>query len=133
MLAVAFVFVFKKAQDKKNDLSVPSSDTSIEQKVKEKFNGLVIPEDTQRMELKDIYGGENFGVVTDTEILAYLPEDTVGEIYKAWLVKDGKRIFIGNLSQAKGGWIVNFNFSSHTDYDKIVITAGSKDLLEGSF
>ncbi len=121
-------------ESKKTVISTPTPFTpSIEQKIKEKFGNLVIPSESKKMELKDVSGGENFGIVTETEILAYLPEPPKGEMYKAWLVKDGKRILLGILSEAKGGWILSFNFSKYSSYEKLVITLGSRDVLEGSF
>lgn len=130
---MAVALALKEFKKQKNMLSVPSPSPNIEQKIKEKFNGLAIPTDSQKMELKDVFGGESFGIVTDTEILAYLPEPSVNEIYKAWLVLNGKRTLIGNLEQGKGGWIVDFDFSKHLNYEKIVITGDSGDILEGSF
>lgn len=114
-------------------VSTPSSFPSIEQKVKERFGNLVLPSNSSKMELRDLTGGESFGVVTETEILAYLPEPSKGEVYKAWLINGGKRTSIGILYEAKGGWILDFDFSKYSNYDKLVITAGSTDLLEGSF
>ena len=133
MLAIAFVFFLKRSQDRKNIYLPPSPSPSIEQKVKEKFSSLKIPADSQKMELRDVSGGEGFGIVTDTEILAYLPESLTGEEYKAWLIKDDKRIKVGTLLEVKGGWILSFDFARYLNYDKLVITSGSKDILEGSF
>lgn len=133
LVVVAVVLLLKESKKRSIQVTTPYPSPSIEQKIKEKFGNLVIPSDTKKMELKDLSGGESFGVVTDTEILAYLPEPPKGEMYKAWLVKDGKKTLLGILSEAKGGWILNFNFSKYSNYEKLVITLGSKEILQGSF
>ena len=111
---------------------LPSNSPSIEQKIEDKFTGLVIPKDPDNIELKDVTGGENFGIVTETEILANLPSLTGSEVYKAWLEKDGKAILLGNLTEAKGGFVLNLKISNYNNFDKVFITAGTKRILEGS-
>lgn len=133
LVVVAVVLLLKESKKRSIPAPTPYPSPSIEQKVKEKFGNLVLPSDTKKMELKDVSGGEGFGIVTETEILAYLPDLQKGEVYKAWLVNNGKRTLLGIISEAKGGWILGFDFSKYSNYDNLVITAGSKDILVGSF
>lgn len=104
---------------------------SVESKIKDTFTGLTIPSDTYKTDLTDVSGGDSFGIVTSTEILANLPELVPGESYRASLLKDEKLIQIGTLKNEKGGWILQYDFSKFTGY-KVVVSKGVKHILEGS-
>ena len=133
MLVVGVVLVLKKYKNDKDIQPLPSSSPGIEQRIKETFNGLTIPSDSQKMELKDVSGGESFGIVTETEILAYLPQPLSGEAYKVWIVKNGQKSLIGELRESKGGWIINLDYYKYSNYEKIVVTGISGEILEGYF
>lgn len=116
VVLISAVLVIKKSLNKKN-LIVPS-DTSIEQKISKTFNGLVIPEDTEKIELKDVSGGESFGIATDTEVLANLPDLSNGYFYQVWSNDSGKLISLGKMRMAKGGYIFEGNLKNK----KIVVS-----------
>ena len=117
----------------KKSLSVPQTLTT-QEKIEKTFNGLKIPNDAERIDLTDVSGGESFGIATNTEILANLPDLSSGQVYQAWLLNDqGKKILLGSLKNAKGGYIIEYNSSKYPTYTKIVVSLGSKNILEGSF
>jgi hypothetical protein len=131
LLIAGVLFILKKARLK--NTSVPSPTPSIEQKIESKFKNLIIPEDAERVELKNVSGTEGYGMATKSEILADLPEPLVGQKYKVWLEKDGKTVLLGNMTEAKGGWILNYNSSNYPGYNKIIVTLNDAHILEGSF
>lgn len=117
----------------------PTASPSIQQQIENKFKGLVIPTDAEKIELKDVSGGVGMGIATRNEILADLPTLPNGQFYQGWLEKDlpeqtgGKIILLGNLIMAKGGWILNYDSSKYLGYNKVIVTQGAKHILEGSF
>ena len=118
---------------KVNRLPVPSPIPSIQQKIENKFPSLNIPKDSERAELKDVSGGNSMGLATRTEILADLPDLTAGQTYQVQLSNGSKNIIIGNLRQAKGGWILNYDSGKFSGYDKVTILRAGSKILEGSF
>lgn len=134
IVLISAVLLVKKSLDNRISLNVPSQEISIQQKIQETFPGLTIPEDGPKANLVDVSGGESFGIATKTEILANLPELSAGKTYKAWLENgEGKRVLLGNLRIAKGGYLIEYNSSSYEGYNKIIITLDNKHVLEGSF
>lgn len=111
----------------------PTASPSIQQQIENKFKGLVIPTDAEKIELKDVSGGVGMGIATRNEILADLPTLANGKFYQGWLEKDGKAVLLGTLNLAKGGWILNYNSSVYPGYNKVIVTQGSTHILEGSF
>jgi hypothetical protein len=111
----------------------PTATPSIQQQIENKFKGLVIPQDQESIELKDVSGGSGIGLATRNEILADLPTLPNGQFYQGWLEKDGKAVLLGTLKMAKGGWILNYNSSIYPGYNKVIVTVGGKHILEGSF
>ncbi len=131
VILISGVILAKKA--KNNNLRInPSPTPSIQSKIQDTFNGYTIPSDEYKVELKDVSESGGFGIATKTEILANLPEPKIGETYEAWLTKDSKLVKLGQMREAKGGWILESDFSNYSGY-KIVITLGGKHVLEGSF
>jgi hypothetical protein len=71
------------------------------------------------------------GLATRNEILADLPS---GQSYQGWLENsNGKTVLLGTLKMAKGGWLLNYNSGAYPGYNKVIVTAGQKHILEGSF
>jgi hypothetical protein len=132
VIVVAGVLILSK-KTKKDSLKVPVSTPNIEQKIENKFKGLVIPADAERTELKDVSGGNSMGIATRSEILADLPDLVSGQVYQAFLEKDGKTISLGSLEMAKGGWILDYDSTKFPGYNIIIITLGNIHILEGSF
>jgi hypothetical protein len=131
IFVVGVLVIFKKSKNK--GLVVPTATPSIQQKIESKFKGLTIPADAEKVELKDVSGGNGMGLAMRGEILADLPILTEGQFYQAWLEKDGKEVLIGKLEIAKGGWILNYDSSKYPGYNKVIITLGTIHILEGSF
>jgi hypothetical protein len=133
VILIAGVLLIKNARDKKL-AGVPIPTPSIEQKIGKTFNGLTIPNDAEKAELKDVTGGTSFGIVTRTEVLANLPELPKGQVYQVKLENpQGKTILLGSLRIAKGGYLLEYDSSKYPGYDKVLVVLGSKTLLEGSF
>ena len=130
-IIVGVLIINKKL--KVNKLLAPSVTPNIQQQIENKFKGLIIPSDAEKIELKDVSGGVGMGLATRTEILADLPELPSGQFYQGWLEKDGKTVPLGNLKLAKGGWMLNYNSSIYPGYNKVIVTVGEKHILEGSF
>lgn len=132
VILIAGALLVKNIKNKKQ--VTPSPTPSIEQKVKETFNGLEIPSDTEKTELKDVTGGNGFGVATRTEILANLPQPPAGQYYQGKLENDaGNSVVLGSFRVAKGGYILEYNSSKYPGYNKVLVVLGGKAILEGSF
>jgi hypothetical protein len=112
----------------------PVATPSIQQKIESKFKGLTIPANVEQVELKDVSGGGSMGVATRQEIIADLPNLRKGKFYQGFLENtSGKSILLGNLSMAKGGWILEYNSSNYPGYNKVTVMEGKTLILEGSF
>jgi hypothetical protein len=128
--AIALLIWYKKSKT----VNLQKTNTpSITQQIENKFANINIPEDAEKVELKDVTGGSAMGIATRTEILADLPEATSGIKYWAWLEDGSKKVLLGALVEKKGGWIIEYNSSKYPGYNKVVIKEGTKALLEGSF
>jgi hypothetical protein len=147
ILAVLAAIVFWVRKPKTNSLQLPQP-TSIEQQMENKFN-VQIPENVEKAELSDVSGGTASGIATreykdgkfTLTVLADLPDLSDGNLYQAWLVNGDKTVSAGQLTLAKGGYLLDFNSSTdYSSYNSIVITSESKldmipesHVLEGSF
>lgn len=129
VLTSATVLIKKNNSFKSN--TIPSQTPSIESKIKDTFNGLTIPDDVTKTDLTDVSGGDSFGIITETEILANLPELSLGKFYSVTLTKDEVLIKLGNMRKAKGGFVLEFNFSNYTGY-RVTVLEGLKPILVGS-
>ena len=130
-LLTATILVVKNNRDAKLQESLKGIPT-IEQKVEEKFGGLQVPADVEKTELKDVSGGDGFGIATRTEVLADLPSPANGA-YQVWLEKGGKKVLLGNMRVAKGGYLLEYSSAKFPGYDKVIVTLNSSNILEGSF
>ncbi len=123
-------------------------------KVEEKFN-YEIPEDANKVDLKNVAGGEGQGIATrvyrnnrfELVILADLEDPQKGEFYEGWLVKgkEGETDFgylkLGSLRMAKGGYLLEFDADKdYSAYNQLWVTLETKadnkpekHILEGSF
>lgn len=138
-----------------------SSDTNLEadiESVMKKFEESLItgiPEDSEKINLKDVVGGVSSGIATrlvvngdfSHYVVADLPEPEGSTFYEGWLVRgelgdsNFKFISTGRMSSVKGGYVLNFESSiDYTDFDQAVITLETisdetpeKHILEGSF
>ena len=139
VVAVVAAVLVVKNRRKTTSTANPLVTPSVQQQLENKFNGLVIPEDEESIELKDVSGGTGMGLATRSEILADLPALPTGKFYQGWLEKDlpaqagVKPVLLGTLKMAKGGWILNYNSSAYPGYNKVIVAVGGKHILEGSF
>ncbi len=133
VVLISAAFLIKKSLNKKAVVTVLPRVT-VQQKVENTFPGLTIPTDGPKAELKDVSGGESFGIATNTEVLANLPEAPAGKTYKVWLENSqSQTILLGDLRLAKGGYLIEYNSASYQGYNKIIITLDNVHILEGSF
>lgn len=123
-IIVAGVFWFRRSrQEKQNVLTLPTPNA--QEQIKKTFNGLTIPENTEKTDLKDVSGGNGVGIATRDMVLADLPEPKTGTYYKVWV--DGK--LLGTMRVAKGGFL----FEGKVEGKKVQVKLGEKLILEGSF
>lgn len=128
------VLLISRKNNKNKTLSPLLNPTpSIEEQLKNKFNGMVIPLDSERIELKNVSGGEGMGIATKTEIIADLPDLEKGENYQALLSNGTKTVLLGTMQALKGGYILEYNSSKYPGYNKVLVVKGAKTILEGSF
>lgn len=133
VVIISAILVIKNRNKKAPTVS-PLATPSIQEQMKNKFKNLVVPLDTEKIELKDVSGGVGMGIATRTEMVADLPELPSGKYYQGWLENiSGKKVLLGVFSMAKGGWILDYNSSSYPGYDKVIVTQGETHILEGSF
>ena len=119
---------------KKAATLLPSPTPSITQKVNNAFPNINIPDNIEKAELKDVTGGESFGVATRTEIIANLPDLSTGRFYQGKLQNNqGKTVTLGNFRAAKGGFLLEYNSSRYPGYNTVLVTQGSTTILQGSF
>ena len=133
VLIAGLLIILQKNKAKKVTPMLKDIGPSVEQQLREKFTGLKIPNDTEKIELKNVSGGEGIGIATRSEIIADLPELSGQENYQVFVSNGDKTIFLGNLKEAKGGWILEFDISKFKGYNQIIVTNGQKHILEGSF
>jgi hypothetical protein len=133
IVAVIALFLYFRSKKTVNTLPVIAPTPTIEQKIESKLKGFTIPIDAERIELKDVSGGDSFGIATRNEIMADLPEPTLGQYYQAYLEKEGKTVVLGRMEEGKGGWIVSYDSSKFPGYNKVIVMLGAKHILEGSF
>jgi hypothetical protein len=128
----------KKTPRVPTTLPTPSNQESIENK----FN-VNLPDDVEKADLKKTGEIEGLGLATRKfqngkftfTVMADLPEPTFGT-YQVWLEKDAAtKIFLGNLTLAKGGYLLDFESeTNYTDYKKILVSEGTNvSVLAGSF
>ena len=113
--------------------------------------GVVLPDNLDRVGLKDVTGGVGGGIATrsytdskfELTVLAELAEPGKGEWYEGWLVRDEpfSSIYAGKLRVAKGGFLLEFTEAMDLrDHVRVVVTVEKQDdrkpethVLEGSF
>jgi hypothetical protein len=145
------VILLKRPQTPK---PVPTPTPNITEKIESGFN-YQIPEDVERIELKDVSGGTGSGLATrkfengkfSHVILADLEDPAAGSFYEGWLVR-GKQgdsnysiVLTGKLRVAKGGYLLEFESDKdYSDYKQVIVTLEKVDdknpethILEGSF
>lgn len=114
---------------------------------------LEIPENAQRLNLRDVTGGSGAGVVTrqtddaseevDQALLVALPDPEPDTFYEAYAVSaEDETLYLGKLSSVKGGWRLDYQLNPEEAerYSIIRITQETSDdqvpetvILEGEF
>lgn len=132
VVLVSAAFLIRRGLTKKT-LTVPTPTPSVQQQIENSFGGITIPAGIEKTDLVNVSGGEGVGIATKTEVLANLPDLEAGQSYQVWLQKDDKKVLLGKMRIAKGGWILEYDSSKYPGYNKIIVTLGDKNILEGSF
>lgn len=155
ILILAFLvgMIYWRQTSKKEETETRVPETlSVEDVLEEKFK-IEIPEDVEKVELKDISGGDSSGIATrkfesgkfSLTVLADLADPEGSSFYQGWLEKgegENYSLFsLGKMSLAKGGYILNFESgTNYSDYQKVLVTLEKsldknpeKKILEGSF
>ena len=127
------LLVSQKIKNNRTSISFPEATPTVEQQIEEKFKGLIIPDDAEKVELKNVSGEEGMGMATRNEILADLPDLQKGENYQVLLGNGIKTVLLGSMRQAKGGYLLEYDSSKYPGYNQIVVVRGVKHILEGSF
>lgn len=152
ILAVVAGIIYFVRRPKVTPIVTPTP--SVEEQIESKFK-TVIPEDTERAELRDTTGGTSSGIAArkfenekfTLTVLADLPDPTSSEFYEVWLVrgKTGETnyaiIALGSMQIAKGGYLLDYNINKdYSDYQQVVVSQETKltnfpqkTILEGSF
>lgn len=145
-------FLFRQG-GQEEEVSVESAEVVAEEKAQELIESMnfQIPEEAEKVTLRDIAGLGGAGIVTKVEedgsveysVLAALPDPIGGEYYEAYLVGEGddNEVYMGKLSQAKGGWMLEFDSTSDLgEFNKVKVTKETVDdktsedaVLEGEF
>lgn len=135
LAALAGFIYFRGRQPAPEELQVPET-LSVEKKLEEAFK-IEIPEGIEKIELKDVTGGDATGLATRKfeagsfthTVLADLPDPEPGTFYEGWLVRgevtdvDFHLISTGKMRVAKGGYLLEFESSTdYSDYKQVVIT-----------
>ncbi len=152
ILAVAagiyFIWVRREKTLKLSPETTPTPSSGIEESIERKFN-IQIPENVTKAELKAVSETEGSGLATEdaqngkTEltILVNLPEPEKDKFYQAWIQRSNSFISLGQLREAKGGWIFEGESQlKKEDIEDILITLEAKydntpekEILKGSF
>jgi hypothetical protein len=76
---------------------------------------ITLPDNANKANLKDVAGGAGVGLAskqdtgsnTKVSVIAGLPAPQKGKSYQAYIGdENGKKILIGQLTEAKGGWLL---------------------------
>ena len=141
LAAVLLAGCFHKG--KPQDLGLPETGEGIqiEDKVSEigKQFGVTIPEDVDKAVLESTAGEPASGLATRDRkqpamvtILANLPDSETD--YTARLIQDDKQFELGNMTVAKGGWMVEKTLTEEAaGYRTVEVLRGETVILRGEF
>ena len=122
-LLIGGIFWIRKVKMDRQSLTV--TPPTVEEKIPDTFNGLIVPTDTEKTELKDVSGETGAGIATRDMVLADLPDPEVVEYYQVFV--DDKPM--GVMGIVKGGFL----FEGKIEGEKVSVKLGDKTILEGSF
>ena len=101
--------------------------------MEDKFVGLEIPEDADKIELINKSDGVAMGIATKKGIYADLPEPGPGENYQVVLSNGIDSIVLGYLKVTKSGYLLEYDLSKYPGFNKISVIKNSVCILEGTF
>lgn len=134
VLVGGILWIRKVRLDRQSKMAVVTP--TVEEQISETFNGLEIPADVEKAELKDTSGGDGIGIATRDMILADLPDPESGYFYQVWVERGGNLVSLGKMRVAKGGFL----FEGKILDQKVVVSREKAfdnkvetKLLEGSF
>ena len=139
VLIVCAILVYKNSKKIPPVITSPNPNY---QQVEQKFPSLKVPTNADRISLNSISGGTETGEAFRTfengtfslTIIADVPTPPTGESYKGYLENGNAQIFLGDLVNEKGGYLVNFTSNQDlASYRQVVVTLGPVRILEGSF
>lgn len=154
VIAALGVFLYRQSQQQPEEISIPTQDEVAEQRADQLLETLDvdIPENAERVNLRDVSGGEAAGVATrveegetvSQELLVALPEPEAGEFYEAYLLSDDEEtdpVYLGRLRSMKGGWILEYQLTEENQgMNTVQVTKETTDdqtpeevVLEGTF
>lgn len=153
IFAIVVGIIFFAKRPKITPIESPNTTPTSTPRIEQVFN-YTIPDDVEKIDLKDVTGSGFSGIATrkyengkfEFVVLADI-EDPLEGSYQAWLTrgKEGEVGFsyvkLGNLRMAKGGYLLEFESSTdYTSYSQVLVTLEKKDdtkmeerILEGSF
>lgn len=105
VILIIGIVLIAKNRNKIDKTISPTPVASITDKIKDTFKNFNIPEDSKKIELKEVNGGEGMGLVTENEVLANLPDLSSNEFYQVWYDDAGTLRSIGKMKMAKGGYL----------------------------
>ena len=132
---------FHKGKPQDLGISGTGEGVNIEDRVSEfgKQFGVTIPEDVDKAVLESTAGEPASGLATRDRkqpamvtILANLPDSETD--YTARLIQDDKQFELGNMTVAKGGWMVEKTLTDETqDFQTVEVLRGETVVLRGEF
>ncbi len=155
LVILALGFYLLKNRSKTPELEISQSPSpSFEKELEETFK-IEIPDDVEKIVLKDVTGGSATGLATRKydeglfthTVIADLPNLQDQAFYQGWLIRgqegeaDYDLVSTGKLKVAKGGFILEFQSNKdYLEYQRVLITkekvfdnVPEERLLEGSF
>lgn len=148
------VFLYRQSQQQSPEAEAVSEEEEATQRADDLLESMdvTIPEDAERVNLRDVSGGEGAGVATRREeesgevtqsLLVALPEPESGSFYEAYLTSESNEepLYLGKLRSVKGGWMLDYSLSeSDAGYTTIQVTHEQTDdrqpeevIMEGAF
>ena len=122
-------------------LTTPLPTPNITSEVNKAFPNLTVPKGGERADLNRVSGSEGVGVATRQKtnsqttitVMANLPTPQAGN-YQAAVTNGTQTITLGKMEVTKSGYLVNFvTVQDLNGYNKVIVSNGNSNILEGSF
>jgi len=151
IIALVVFFVRRNQVSQTPEPTASPQETTKQQELQNQFR-YQIPENTQKITLVDVTGGNSTGLASriyengifDLVVLADLPQPSNSNYYNVYLIKQDESqdtILAGTMTQTKGGYLLEFQSGTdYSDYSTLVVslqTPGETeigvDILQGNF